>query len=276
MRFIKGHAAGNDFVLLPDPDGVIELTPERVISICDRRKGVGADGVLRVVRARAVPEAVEQSGTAEWFMDYRNADGSVAEMCGNGIRLYARYLVDAGLAPPGDMAIATRAGLKRLNVPPHGDVSVDMGVPEVGGTAPAVVGGRQYEGVRVELGNPHLACLISSPVSNVDLSRAPEVDRETFPRGVNVELVGLLASGHIEMRVHERGSGETHSCGTGAVAAVVAAARSIGQDRGDWRVDVLGGRLTVTLGAGTSYLTGPTVLVAEGEMYPPSAASCVA
>src|SRR5262245_10439805 len=107
MRFAKGHGTGNDFVVLPDNDDRLDLDAELVRALCDRRAGIGADGVLRVVRTRAA-----SGGGPSWFMDYRNADGSVAEMCGNGIRVFARYLVDHGLAVGPEVAVATRAGTR--------------------------------------------------------------------------------------------------------------------------------------------------------------------
>jgi diaminopimelate epimerase len=261
MRFVKGHGTENDFVVLPDPDGELDLAPGLVAALCDRRAGIGADGVLRVVRAKAVG----RPGEAEWFMDYRNADGGVAEMCGNGVRVFARYLVDYGLVAPGELPILTRAGVKTVRVSDSGDVTVDMGAPVVLGTGSATVGGRDYDGLRVSMGNPHLACLIDSPVSELDLCRPPVFDRSVFPHGVNVELFGPSGAGRVEMRVYERGSGETRSCGTGAVATAVAAARSEGRTTGTWEVAVLGGTVEVTLDEETSYLTGPAVLVAEGE-----------
>lgn len=266
MRFVKGHGTENDFVVLPDPGGALDLTPGLVAAVCDRRRGIGADGVLRVVRSKATPEGVELAGSAEWFMDYRNADGSPAEMCGNGIRVFARYLVEEGLAAPGPLPVATRSGVKRLTVPASGDVSVDMGLPEVEGSGRARIGGRSYEGLRISLGNPHLACLTPDPIADAGLSARPHVDASQFPEGTNVELVRLVDDAHVEMRVYERGVGETRSCGSGAVAAAAAAARSVGADTGTWRVNVPGGRLTVTLNGQTSFLAGPAVLVADGEL----------
>ncbi len=143
MRFVKGHGTENDFVILPDPDGVLDLTPEAVARLCDRRAGIGADGVLRVVRTKAT----EHEADAEWFMDYRNADGGVAEMCGNGIRVFARYLVDVDLAAPGEWDVATRAGLRRVTLGASGDVSVDMGLPELLG-----YGRRPWRGRRSRAG----------------------------------------------------------------------------------------------------------------------------
>jgi diaminopimelate epimerase len=264
MRFVKGHGTENDFVILPDPDGSLELTPSFVAALCDRRAGIGADGVLRVVRSKAVG----RDDDAEWFMDYRNADGSIAEMCGNGVRVFARYLVDAGLAAPGELAVATRAGVRAVRLGPSGDVTVDMGVPEVLGEGRALLGGRSLEGLRVSVGNPHLACQVTQPVAALDLTREPEVDAAVFPDGVNVEMYRPLGDGSVEMRVYERGSGETRSCGTGAVATAVAAAHAEGRQEGTWEIAVPGGTVTVILDGTTSFLRGPAVLVAEGELRP--------
>jgi diaminopimelate epimerase len=267
MRFVKGHGTENDFVILPDPDGSLDLTPELVAALCDRRAGIGADGVLRVVRCKALGRDDLVSGHgAEWFMDYRNADGGLAEMCGNGARVFARYLVDAGLAAPGELPIATRAGVRTATLGRTGDVTIDMGAPRVEGTGRASARGRVYEGLRVSVGNPHLACPVEAPVAGIDLSCAPEVDPAAFPEGVNVEFFRPLGDGAVEMRVYERGSGETRSCGTGTVATAVAAARAAGRTEGSWEIVVPGGTVTVTLDGTTSLLRGPAVLVAEGDL----------
>lgn len=266
MRFLKGHGTENDFVILPDPDGELELPPSLVARICDRRAGVGADGVLRVVRAKLSPEVADQAGEAEWFMDYRNADGSVAEMCGNGVRVFARYLVEAGLAEPGEFAVATRAGLRRVRLGGSGDVTVDMGRPVVHGRSVTTVAGHDYEGVHVDMGNPHLACATGEPVTHLDLGRQPGFDPGVFPSGVNIELFNAVGPSRAVMRVYERGSGETRACGTGAVATAVAAAGLAGETTGTWTIEVLGGTLIVTLDERTSYLTGPAVIVAAGEL----------
>src|SRR5262245_15378228 len=193
MRFVKGHGTENDFVILPDPDGSLTLTPDLVARICDRRAGIGADGVLRVVRSKALG----RDGDPEWFMDYRNADGSIAEMCGNGVRVFARFLVDAGLALPGELAIATRGGVKSVRLGPTGEVTVDMGAPKVLGESTAVVSGRSYEGLGVSMGNPHLACPIGSPVVDLDLTGPPTFDGDFFPAGVNVELFRPMGEGRV-------------------------------------------------------------------------------
>ena len=281
MRFAKGHGTGNDFLILPDPDGALELSPEFVASLCDRRTGLGADGILRAVRVAEVrgdgPPAPALA-EAEWFMDYRNADGSVAEMCGNGLRVFARYLLAHGLADAPAFVVATRAGLRQVWAEASGEITVDMGAPLVLGRSVAVVGGTQCLGLAVSLGNPHLACVVDAPVAGFDLSAPPVIDPARFPDGANVEVVRVRGDRLLEMRVYERGSGVTLSCGTGAVAAAVAAAREHGNGAaatgerpgpaGRWTVDVPGGRLVVTLGETTSLLTGPAVIVADGELSP--------
>lgn len=265
MRFVKGHGTGNDFVLLPDPSGRYELDAELVRALCDRRSGVGADGVIRVVRTAAVGEVAHLAGAAEWFMDYRNADGSTGEMCGNGVRVFVRYLLDAGLAT-GDTAVATRNGVKQVTVAPDGTLTADIGRPAIRGPSTARVGGAAYPGVELSTGNPHLACLVDVPLADLDLTRAPEVDRERFPTGANVEFVRVRGERVLAMRVHERGVGETCSCGTGACAAAVAAGHAVGVADGEWAVDVPGGRVYVTLDGASAYLRGPAVLVADGEL----------
>jgi diaminopimelate epimerase len=279
MRFAKGHGTENDFVILPDPDDLAGLTASLAARLCDRRAGLGADGVLRVVRTAAYPAARPAAAggpdPAEWFMDYRNADGSVAEMCGNGLRVFARYLLDHGLAEGPAFTVATRAGLRRVTVAPDGGITADMGPVSVLGPGRAVSGGIVLDGLRISVGNPHLACLVDTPLDKFDLSAPPELDAGQFPAGANVEVVQLTGPGSLAMRVHERGSGETRSCGTGAVAAAAAAghaaatghADSMGHAEGtSWQVHVPGGDLVVTLGPTTSWLTGPAVIVAEGEI----------
>ncbi len=201
-------------------------------------------------------------------MDYRNADGSVAEMCGNGIRVFARYLVRHGLAAGPDFTVGTRSGPRRIRIGADGGVTADMGAVAVLGPGSAVIGGEAYPGLRVSVGNPHLACLLEAPLAGFDLSRPPELDPGLFPEGGNVELIRVTGTRSLAMRVHERGSGETRSCGTGAVAAAAAAAAASGGGDGAWAVAVPGGSLTVTLEAGRAWLTGPAVIVAEGELDP--------
>ncbi|GAA4989318.1 diaminopimelate epimerase [Nonomuraea thailandensis] len=266
MRFLKGHGTENDFVILPDPEGEVDVSAALVAKICDRRAGIGADGVLRVARTKDSHEVSDQAARAEWFMDYRNSDGSVAEMCGNGVRVFARYLLEAGLEHGSEFAIATRGGLREVRIEPNGDVTVDMGKPVVHGESVATLGGHEYPGICVDMGNPHLACSIGDPVAQLDLTHQPGFDTGVFPAGVNVELFNPVGVSRAVMRVFERGSGETRSCGTGSVATAVAAAHLSGDTTGTWTVEVLGGTLTVILDQDTSYLSGPAVIVASGEL----------
>ncbi len=279
LAFTKGHGTENDFVLVPDPEGRHDLTPDDVRALADRRAGVGGDGVIRVVPTRLAddPAVRAQSGQAAWFMDYRNADGSVSEMCGNGTRVFAAYLRREGLERGGDFAIATRAGLKRVRTAAQG-YAVDLGAARVDDSEGAretgfnaVVhahGGPELPGLRVDVGNPHTVVVLPPTLAlgDLDLSVAPHVAPHPAA-GTNVEFVQILGPGHIAMRVHERGVGETRSCGTGAVAAAAATRWWDGPDDAnrEWTVDVPGGRLTVTFtAAGTVELAGPAVLVADG------------
>jgi diaminopimelate epimerase len=262
IEFLKGHGTQNDFVLLPDPFGRLELTPTRVAALCDRRRGIGADGVLRVVRASAI--GAESAG--EWFMDYRNADGSIAEMCGNGVRVFVRYLVDAGLANEPEFVVGTRAGDRPVQVHPDRSVTVQMGPATVVGSSVTVVAGRPFSGVAVEVGNPHLVSLVDDDIASLDLRDQPDYDHDFFPHGVNLEFVNPLGEGALRMRVHERGVGETRACGTGTVAAVAASLHLAGTDTGSSTVDIPGGVVTVTVARGASTLTGPAEIVARGEL----------
>ncbi|WP_422741039.1 diaminopimelate epimerase [Micromonospora sp. WMMD754] len=277
MEFTKGHGTGNDFVILPDPDGALDLTPGLVAALCDRRLGLGGDGVLRVVRAAKHPEGVALAGEAEWFMDYWNSDGSFAEMCGNGARVFVRYLLERSLAVApsgGTLPIATRAGLVRARVE-GADVAVEMRRPRLYDTATATLGGLTLPGAAVDVGNPHLVCALPAALdlTGLDLTRAPEVDAAVFPSGVNVEFTTPGepvdgADGHVLMRVYERGSAETLSCGTGACAVAAVALRDGDRETGTVAVDVPGGRLTVTVSADSCWLAGPAVLVATGTLAP--------
>ncbi len=272
--FVKGHGTENDFVLLPDAQGRRELTAELAAALCDRRAGIGADGVIRVVRTDATddPAAVAARGEARWFMDYRNADGTLSEMCGNGIRVLGHYLAThADVDPRDPLPIATRGGTKVLtfDAGPDGTrVTVDMGEPELHPDTTVTVGERSWTARHVSTGNPHAVAFLDEhdDLDALDLTSAPGHDAAVYPDGVNVELVRRVGEAHVAMRVHERGSGETRSCGTGACAVAVAAMAADGAERGTaYTVDLPGGTLTVVwTEAGRVLLTGPAVLVAEG------------
>ncbi|GAA3299456.1 diaminopimelate epimerase [Dactylosporangium vinaceum] len=271
MRFAKGHGTGNDFVILPDPDGTLPLTPALVAALCDRRRGIGADGVLRVVRSAAHPDAEASSAGAEWFMDYWNADGSQSEMCGNGVRVYARYLAEAGLvAPEGTFDLVTRAGVVPVTM--GEEIAAAMPIPRVYVSSSATVLEQSFTGTAVDVGNPHLVCAVDEPtLEGLELFRAPVIDPLIFPAGVNVEFaaVGPAPAGadlYRRMRVYERGSGETQSCGSGACAVAAVAVHHAGLESGVVVVDVPGGRLTVTVTPNECVLQGPAVIVAHGDV----------
>ncbi|MET9912587.1 diaminopimelate epimerase [Streptomyces sp. NPDC006476] len=282
IAFLKGHGTENDFVIVPDPENTIELPPAAVAALCDRRAGIGGDGLLHVVRSAAHPEARHMASEAEWFMDYRNGDGSVAEMCGNGVRVFARYLQRAGHVAEGDLAVATRGGVKTVHIAKTasgggsaGDVTVGMGkalLPE--GDVTVSVGERSWPARNVNMGNPHAVAFVDDLAHAGNLYAPPPFSpASAYPDGVNVEFVVDRGPRHVALRVHERGSGETRSCGTGACAVAVATARRDGADPAvtgtpvTYTVDVPGGTLVITERPdGEIEMTGPAVIVAEGEI----------
>lgn len=266
IEFLKGHGTENDFVLLPDPSGMLDLTPSRVRALCDRHRGMGADGVLRVVPGALVSDVPPGTSPDDWFMDYRNADGSVAELCGNGARVFARYLTDAGFVSDREFRIGSRSGSRTVRCHEDGSVTVEMGQVQRSGTSTVTVAGAAFTGLVVDVGNPHLACLTEVAVEQLDLTVPPGHDPAIFPHGVNVEFLNVLSAGQLRMRVHERGVGETRSCGTGTVAALAAVLDSQDQDTGGADVQVSGGRLHVEITGDGSTLTGPAVLVAHGRL----------
>lgn len=274
MDFAKGHGTGNDFIIVPDEDGELTLTPAVVAAVCDRHRGIGADGLLRVVRSARCDEVASLAASAEWFMDYRNADGSIAEMCGNGSRVFARYLISRGWAA-GDFTIATRAGLHAVRQEADGSITVDMGMPVMGPDGPDPIvqaNGREWTGDAWWMPNPHAVVFVADLADAGPLLEAPAVQAgQRFPDGRNVEFVvdlsetsGIPAA---EMRVHERGVGETQSCGTGVCAVALSVRKRQGlTGAGSVTVDIPGGRLIVTVtGNGRILLTGPAVLVGHGQ-----------
>ncbi|MFE0703661.1 diaminopimelate epimerase [Streptomyces sp. NPDC058872] len=277
LPFLKGHGTENDFVIVPDAQNAVDLPAAVVARLCDRRAGIGADGLLHVVRSAAHPEARHLAGEAEWFMDYRNADGSVAEMCGNGVRVFARYLEHAGHVTTGELAVATRAGTKHVHLDKDGSVTVAMGraaLPEAGVTV--TVDGRSWPARNVNMGNPHAVAFVADLAHAGNLYDEPPYEpAAVYPDGVNIEFVADRGPRHVAMRVHERGASETRSCGTGACAVAVATARRDGLDPAEsgtpvtYTVDVLGGTLVITEHPdGRIDMTGPAVIVAEGTVDP--------
>ncbi len=269
-QFSKGQGTGNDFVILLDRPGMLNLSDAHVQWLCDRRFGVGGDGLLRATRAGNIPEW--QGDPDVWFMDYRNADGSIAEMCGNGLRVFAQFLREEGLITSNRADLATRAGTKRVPLHGNGTVTADIGTATVGAeTITVSLAGRSWSAVPVDVGNPHAVVLLDAEegLDSLDLGSRPGWEpREAFPHGANVEFVEELEPGHVRMRVHERGVGETLSCGTGTVAVAVAMTARTGY-HGPWTVDVPGGRITVEE-SGTGYrLSGPAVIQIHGEVALP-------
>ena len=279
LHFTKGHGTENDFVLVADPDGSYDLSTGQVRWLTDRRAGIGADGVIRVVPTQEAAEqhVRDQGDQARWFMDYRNADGGPAEMCGNGARVFAAYLRREGLETADEFAIATRGGVKLVRF--EGDlIAVNLGSWRIVDAEGAhengfdvmvkVLGHDPMPGLSMDLGNPHIVVALpdSADLASLDLTTVPEVN-PVAPQGTNIEFVRPIGPGHIAMRVHERGVGETRSCGTGAAAAALAtrwwAAEETATD--EWLVDVPGGRLRVRALPGQQVeLAGPAVLVADG------------
>lgn len=259
LAFVKGHGARNDFVLFTDPAGRVELSDAEVAAVCDRRAGIGADGVLRAVR----------DADGQWFMDYRNADGSMAEMCGNGLRVFLRYLAAEGLVHDQQVTVGTRAGERTGTFLPDGRIAVTMGAVRIDGDRPEVrIGGSAWAGIPADVGNPHVVSVVAdeAELDSLELATAPQVPPGRFPHGVNAEFVAELRPGHVRMRVHERGSGETEACGTGVVAVAVAVGGAV-PGGGPVRVTTPGGDLEVHLMPdGEAVLTGPAVLVARGVL----------
>ncbi|KHK96162.1 diaminopimelate epimerase [Microbacterium mangrovi] len=280
VSFTKGHGTGNDFVIVPDADGELDLSADQVAVLCDRRFGIGGDGILRVVRSSRIEVGADAAAQgAEWFMDYRNADGSIAEMCGNGIRVFLHYLLNTGLATldaAGEIGIGTRNGVLTMTRSDLG-YEVDLGAFRVESGEPLVRAkglpvARPGQGI--DVGNPHVVVAIAgdTELDGLDLTVQPVIQPEP-PLGANIEFVVPAdplvhdGVGHIRMRVFERGVGETLSCGTGVAAAALAVREWAGAAAPDrWRVEVPGGVLGVRMVDGHVLLSGPASLVFSGEV----------
>ncbi|CAB4338235.1 unannotated protein [freshwater metagenome] len=257
-----GHGTHNDFVIVFDPEEKISITTNQTAAICNRATGIGADGLIRITKPNA----------GQWFMDYRNSDGSIAEMCGNGIRVMARYLVERGHQSAGIFAINTRDGLKHLRVPASGDITVNMGKMEIEeDEITASANGGIWNGYNISIGNPHAVVFVTS-VDDVGELKDPPVVRpkDAYPEGVNVEFVEFLQGRELKMRVFERGVGETQSCGTGTCAVALAATLKRGEKLpATWIINPPGGRLEVEIDPHyNAILSGPAVLVSEHDLSP--------
>lgn len=254
-----GHGTENDFVLIFDPENKIEITSQQVQAICNRKTGIGCDGFIRIGKEKD-----------KWFMDYRNSDGSIAEMCGNGIRVMAKYLLEKGHQPSGIFPINTRDGMKYLSVPESGDITVNMGqIREVFGEISATANGHTWAGYNIDMGNPHAVVFVEDLNQVGDLLAAPKVEpADEYPDGVNVEFVQFLDNGELNMRVHERGVGETKSCGTGTCAVALAASLKKGKRLpATWTINPPGGQLKVEIDShSNAILTGPAVLIRDHDL----------
>ncbi|MEY5146340.1 MAG: hypothetical protein RL224_654 [Actinomycetota bacterium] len=282
LQFTKGHGTGNDFVLLLDTVGQLDLRESEIRKICDRHFGVGADGLIiaRPTKGSEVEGLLKDEPAAEWFMDYRNKDGSKAEMCGNGIRVFARYLLESNLVSfesGSTLPIATRAGIKDLTQTASG-FAVDLGRWKINEEEVLV---RSFglkvarPGLHVNLGNPHVVVALADlgELEELELHIAPELDPQPA-EGANVEFVvpndPLIDEGvaRLSMRVHERGVGETLSCGTGVAAAAIAIRHWAGGTQNNWQVRVPGGELAVKMFAAEDgervAISGPAELSFSG------------
>jgi diaminopimelate epimerase len=254
-----GHGTKNDFVLVFDPLDERSITTAQTAAICNRETGIGADGLIRIIKRNE-----------KWFMDYRNSDGSLAEMCGNGIRVMARYLVERGHQPEGIFPIDTRDGVKHLRVPIQDDISVNMGqVSDEGEAITAATNGQIWNGYNISIGNPHAVVFVEDINQVGELDEAPVVrPKDSYPDGVNVEFVQITGPNEISMRVFERGSGETQSCGTGTCAVALAATiHTQGKLPATWIINPPGGRLEVSIdGHSNATLIGPAVLIKDVDI----------
>ncbi|MBA2319397.1 MAG: diaminopimelate epimerase [Euzebyales bacterium] len=271
MEFVKVHGTGNDFVLLPDLADALPLTAELARALCAPHTGLGADGVIRLSAAR-------DTTAADVFMDYRNADGGVAEMCGNGVRCVAKYVLDRGIVNGELVRVATRGGVKEVTVADrHADgrvarVRVGMGAPLPGPTLALQIddldGPRTVDVTTLSMGNPHVVLVVPDVAAAPVATWGPALERhEAFPEGTNVEFIAVPSRERVEGRIWERGVGETLASGTGSSAMAVAAHLRGLADR-QVTVDLPGGELAIDWSADALFVTGPAVEVAEGRLAP--------
>lgn len=257
IKYTKGHGTRNDFVIIEDLDDKIHLTESQIKQICNRQNGIGADGILKVVK-----------NSNEYFMDYRNADGSIAEMCGNGARVFAQYLFTKGLIKNTEFTFLTRAGLVVAIIHKPGDISVTMDEAKLRGKSVEVsVNGHKFSAQAVDAPNPHAVAFVPDLVSIGDLKNTPAVTpSDVFPTGVNVEFVKKITDNHVAIRVHERGSGETLSCGTGACAVAAVIREQSGKKINEVVIDLPGGTLIINFSDGKMIMRGPVVLEHDGTL----------
>lgn len=269
--FLKGHGAGNDFIVLNATTGGLNPSAKAVEVLCDRRKGIGADGILRLA-----PASEFNVTDANYFMDYRNSDGSLGQTCGNGLRVVARFLVEQGYEQAGSFQIGTRAGTVTAHVAPDDtnfeNIAINMGTfAQLNRDLTVSTETGSWQASGIESPNPHAVSIVGSIWDAGSLSDYPSVTPDgTFPDGVNFEFVEPKSPTHIAMRTHERGVGETLACGSGSCAAAQVWAIKNGLEPG-WsvQVDLLGGTVFVDQDlTGSLILRGGAQIVATGNISP--------
>ena len=271
LNVTKGHGTGNDFVIILDSSNELRLSERDYRWLADRNLGVGADGVIRVVRTDSHDETrayLDAEPNAEWFMDYRNSDGSIAEMCGNGARVFAKYLRDTGLVDVSDFVIGTRGGPRKVHIGPNGLVSIEMGSVQVAAADSAQVSlaGQTWPATPATAPNPHAVAFVTSLSELDDIEASLVAPESAFPEGANIEFVEVISPTSIAMEVNERGSGRTLSCGTGACAAAAVHRQAAAASSETITVSVAGGEVSVEFRGAETWLTGPAEIVARGEL----------
>jgi diaminopimelate epimerase len=268
FTFTKMHGLGNDFIVAADLEQNLDFTPEQTAFLCDRHFGIGADGLM-LVRPPKDPQAADFSW---WFA---NADGTFPEMCGNGSRCFARFVVEHGIIPASQthIRLETLAGIKTIEIRRDAagtfeTATVDMGIAQVEAEPVTVQG---YDFKRVSMGNPHAVTFVdalnftfgAAPVTTV----GPLVETDpVFPNKTNVEFVHPLSLNEVQMRVWERGVGETYACATGACAVAVASYLQ-GTSAPETRVNLLGGSLDISITPEFRvFMTGPATTVYSGSI----------
>lgn len=256
LAFEKAHGTGNDFLVIPDIDGEIVLDQAQVAKMCDRHFGVGADGILRVV--------LQADGL--YLMDYRNSDGSLALMCGNGARVFAAYLYKKNLVTAKTFEFRTRAGIVRATINSPDSVTVSMPKVEILNKELAISHqGKSFIAQAVTAPNPHAVIMVKDLAEINDLNHPPVLNTPgVFEDGANVEFVQIINKNEVEIKVHERGSGETLSCGTGACAVAAVIHEQNGENQ--ITVKVAGGSLSIEFINDEILMTGPVEFVASGVL----------
>lgn len=276
MKFTKMHGLGNDYVYVNCFEETVDNPAEVSIKVSDRHFGIGSDGLV----------LIKPSDIADFRMDMFNADGSQAEMCGNAIRCVGKYVYDHGMTEKESISVETLAGIKYLDFTIEDGkvtwITVDMGEPELKASLVPVIShnervidehihaaGIDWKMTCVSMGNPHCVIFIDEPVMEFPLEKiGPDFEcHERFPRRINTEFIEVLDRKNVNMRVWERGSGETLACGTGACASTVAAILN-GYTEDEITLHLRGGDLKVRWNRENNrvYMTGPATVVFHGEM----------